>query len=72
LLEGLREGIEKRSTNGVIRKENANSIISHLIMKSPTRYDDDIIPFYVKTNPFEVELVSLDIRDVLAVRIIKK
>jgi hypothetical protein len=41
-------------------------------MKSPTRYDDDIIPFYVKTNPFEVELVSLDIRDVLAVRIIKK
>jgi hypothetical protein len=72
LLKGLRERIEKRSTNGDILKEHANSIMSHLIMKSPTRYDDDTIFFYVKTNPFEVELVSLDIRDVLAVRIIKK
>jgi hypothetical protein len=72
LLEGLREGIEKLSTNGVIWKEHVNSIMSHLIMKGPTRYDDDTIFFYVKTNPFEVELVSLDIRDVLAVRIIKK
>ena len=61
----------KRSTSGVIWKDHANRIISHL--KDPTHDKDKIFRYYVKKNRFElVAIASIDIRDVLAVKVLKK
>ena len=68
IAQKFRKTESKRSTSGVIWKEHANRIISHL--KDPTHDEDKIFRYYVKKNRFElVTIASLDIRDVLAVRV---
>ena len=68
IAQKFRKTESKRSISGVIWKEHANRIISHL--KNPTHDEDKIFRYYVRKNRFElVTIASLDIRDVLAVRV---